>query len=648
MVRGTNRRRSATKRRTRNSPKRRSASPADRRLGALFGDACSLWRLDRREEAVRQFREVLRSDPDDRRFARYWLAAFLLDRQRHDELEVLLKRYEAPTAPWRYAQALFAFRSGGDTDDARRLLEEASRLDAGFLDYVLGDGIVYAERPIRFGPDRRESNHSLAALFLPAWRATPGAVTWVRRVLRVPLSAPPADLPFPGRQLDRLPARNVQWQVGLRRLDEDEPESGEDRGWILGIADLDRQAMLHVTVIEGDPTPEAAWRGMLASLLQPMEGEPHRPARVEVPRPEFVRAWQPLLAEIAVECAFEPDPQPITDMLGGMADLIESQRLPPLSEDLDPREFPQNDAVWQVDFFHLPTMISNEKIGVEQPWSALVVDKESGFVLSHKILRGEPTPEQLGEHLLRTMARPGSRDPVRPSKVELADSDCYDWLKPKLHELGVGCSLMDSLPELEDYCRQLASSYGEPERCALADGEGVTRDQMESFYHAAAAYFERAPWKHVAGEIPIEIRCRGLDVGTLYAIVLGRTGMTMGLALYRDWSELLATLRGLRSCEDMWGFSVIFDEVTLMAPVDLYLVERNGWPIRTPEAYPAVLRFEPGQYPEPPRSEELDYIESCLRVIPDFVTGKHEKRSYEVATNGRKIKMRLSWTMPRF
>lgn len=647
MARGKNRKRGTAKSRSRGKHKSGPVSYADPDLRALFGTACSLRRLDRREEAVQHFREVLRLDADDRQFARYWLAASLFDLQRRDDLRQLLDRYEEPTAIWRYAQALFAFGLGGDTDDARRLLGEASRLDAGFLDYLLGGSVVYADRRIHFGGDQHETTHSLAALFLPAWRATPGAVSWVRRVLRVPLGDPPAELPFPRRELCGLPVRNVRWQVGLRHLDQDEPASREDWAWVLGIVNLDDQKMLHMTVIEGEPTPEAVWHGMLSSFLQPLEGKPHRPVRLEVPCPEFSRAWQPLLAEMSVKCVFQRDPQPITQMLEGMADLVRAQRLPALPQDVDPREFPQNDEVWQADFFHMPTMISNEEVGVEQPWAAVVVDKESYFVLSNEMIRGEPTAEHLWEHLLRTMAHPGPRDPLRPSKVELADSDCYDFLNPKLSELGVDCSLMDELPELQEFCQALVSSCGGPEKCALTDGAQVTAEQMESFYYAAARYFEQAPWKHVAGEIPIEIRCRGLGVGTLYAIVLGRTGVTMGLALYRGLNDVLAMLRGLRDWEDMSGFSVIFDEVAVMAPADLYLVERNAWPICTPEAYPAVLRLEPGRQPRSPQSEELDYLETCLRVIPDFVTCKRETKTYEMVTNGQQLKMRLSWAFPR-
>jgi hypothetical protein len=236
---------------------------------------------------------------------------------------------------------------------------------------------------------------------------------------------------------------------------------------------------------------------------------------------------------------------------------------------------------------------------------------------------------------------------MRPSAVEVSDSDCYDFLKPKLGRLGIDCVLSDELPELHGLCRKLAASYGGPEKCALADGPRVTMQQMESFYYAAARYFQLAPWKHVRGEIPITIRCRGLDVGTRYAVVLGRTGVTLGLVLNNTWDDVRDLIHGVRGSDEMPGLSVIFDEVTILAPVDLYLVERNGWPIPTPEAYPAVLRFEPGRLPQSPAAEDLEYVESCLQIIPDFVRRDGDAKTYEVEINGKRVKMRLSWTLPR-
>ena len=621
-------------------------STTSRHLDFVFQKAVSFRGLGQQEEAAEGFRKALQLDARDRRFARYWLAACLLDLDRQDELRQLLAGHDESTPPWRYARALLAFRLRGDSDEARRLLEEASRLDAGFLDYLLGESLVYADRPVRFGRDGAEATHSLAALFLPAWRNTPGAASWARRVLKVPVGDIKEELPFPRRELLELPQRKATWQIGLCPLDDEESQSDEGQVWGLAIVNLDERTMLHMTVIEGDTTPAAVWRGLLVALLQPMEGKPHRPARMEVPRADLCRAWKSIMEELSIECVFQRDPQPVTQMLQGMALLLREQRLPPMSDNLDPRELPRTDAVWQADLFRSPMMISNEDVGVERPWAAIVVDKGSGFVLSNELLSGEPTPEDLWEHLLRTMAHPGPQPPMRPARVELSDSDSYDFLKPKLDELGVVCALLDELPELEEFCESLASSCGGPEICALADGKGVTREQMEAFYYAAARYFEQAPWKHVAGEIPIEIRCHGLNLGTLYAIVLGRTGVTMGLALYRGWSEVLAMLRGKREIGEISGFSVIFEEATIMAPADLHLVERNGWPIRTPEAYPVVLRLEPGRQPHSPGGEELDFIESCLRVVPEFVVSGQRTKTFEIETNGKQVKLRLAWKSP--
>ena len=82
------------------------------------------------------------ADPDDHLFARYWRVACLLGAGQLEELKPLLDHYDEPTAFWRNAQALCAFAAHGDGVESCQLLKEAHRLDAGFLDYLLGDGLV--------------------------------------------------------------------------------------------------------------------------------------------------------------------------------------------------------------------------------------------------------------------------------------------------------------------------------------------------------------------------------------------------------------------------------------------------------------------------------------------------------------------------
>ena len=604
-------------------------------LRALSGVAASLWRLNRAEEAAGHFEEVLQADRADHLFARYWLAACLLTTGRLEELKPLLDRHDEPTAFWRYAQALWTFATDGDCDESCRLLKEAHRLDARFVDYLLGDDMVRADRPIRFERGQRAA-HSTARLLLPAWRSVPGAASWVRRALRVPLGRAEAVLPFPREQLLDLPQQNASWQVGLRKLVPD--RTGDDPCWVLGVADVNGEKMRCMTVIEGDPTPYAVWREMLTAFLQPMESKPQRPRRLEVPRSEYRRAWRRLLDELDIECRVTYNPQPVGQLLEGMADLVAAQRLPRLADDFDACDLPPGDATWQIDFFHQPMMITNEDVGVQRPWSVLVMDKASGCVLCSEMIPGEPAAERLWEYAARVMLKVSGR----PRRIEVSDSDGYDFLRPRLAAADVKCVLLDELPELHSFCQQMASSFGGPEKCALADGQDVDRDGMESFYYAAARYFHQAPWKHVPGEIPIEIEVAGF--GTRYATVLGRTGVTLGLAVHESRQDAADMISGRASWAELSGFAVIFEEESVLAPADLYLVERHGWPIASPEAYPAVMRFRPGYEPGSPTADELEFLAACLDCLPDFVAGGAETKMYPPSDDGPQRETWLGWT----
>ena len=133
-----------------------------------------------------------------------------------------------------------------------------------------------------------------------------------------------------------------------------------------------------LSVIEGKPTPDAVWRELLAAFLQPIESNPQRPRQLEVPRPEFRRAWRQLLKELNIECRVIYKPQPVSQLLEAMADVVAAQRLPRLDDNFDARDLPLGDATWANRLLS-PAGHGHERkaSAVQRPWSVLVMDKAS-------------------------------------------------------------------------------------------------------------------------------------------------------------------------------------------------------------------------------------------------------------------------------
>ena len=249
------------------------------------------------------------------------------------------------------------------------------------------------------------------------------------------------------------------------------------------------------------------------------------PRRVEVPRPEFRRAWHKLLNELNIECRVTYQPQPVSQLLEGMADLVAAQRLPRLADDFDARDLPPGDATWQIDFFHQPD--DDHQRRHRRSASLVGVGDGQGRPVTccvPKLFRANRPRNGCGSTPLRVMLQVSGR----PRRIEVSDSDGYDFLRPRLAAGRGGMRVVGRVAGVAlVFCLQMASSFGGPEKCGpWADGQDVDRDGMESFYYAAARYFRQAPWKHVPGEIPIEIKVTGF--AARYAIVLGRTGGNVG------------------------------------------------------------------------------------------------------------------------
>jgi hypothetical protein len=164
---------------------------------------------------------------------------------------------------------------------------------------------------------------------------------------------------------------------------------------------------------------------------------------------------------------------------------------------------------------------------------------------------------------------------------------------------------------------------------------------------AAASFYRQAPWRKVPGDAPIQVQCKKFQSGTWYAVVMGQSGMTLGLAMYEDHDLLREILSGNADDEENTrrtsGLSMTFGEAFEVAPRDFDAAEEHKWPVAGPEAYPWAIRVNPGFAMRPPLAWELELLEGCLRAIPGFLDTDGPAWSGTVPTASGELPMRLSW-----
>ena len=150
-------------------------------MRAREGMANTLWNLGKKEEALTHYREMLRLNPGDNQGIRYSLLNLLLELNRSDQVDTLLREYEDEwSSQWRYTQVLRAFQKDGDSPAAKEALEEALEQNSHVPDYLTGTKRIPNRLPDMISPGRESEAVSFASTHLNFWRKTRGAVTWLK------------------------------------------------------------------------------------------------------------------------------------------------------------------------------------------------------------------------------------------------------------------------------------------------------------------------------------------------------------------------------------------------------------------------------------------------------------------------------------
>lgn len=305
---------------------------------------------------------------------------------------------------------------------------------------------------------------------------------------------------------------------------------------------------------------------------------------------------------------------------------------------------------WLADFRQLPDwiVIAGDKV---RPWTILVTNAANGPVLAHAIVEESPSANHLWDTLLQAMQKPIAGQPHRPAQVQGRPDECWTILKPHLAEIGVELVLTDKLGEMDRVFDDLHQHLLGRLRPGMLDVPGVCPEHVGEFFEAAARFYQQAPWKTVGDDATIKVECEKFESGPWYAVVMGQSGLTLGLALYEDLRIVRKTQAGQLDDEDHARHAVVlsmtYGEETDLTGKDVEAVQEYGWKLAGPEAYPSLFKKERGMALRPPLSWELELMTGCLRAVPEFVNRRQQdgpaKEEITVPVASGSLRLVLAW-----
>jgi tetratricopeptide (TPR) repeat protein len=314
------------------------------------------------------------------------------------------------------------------------------------------------------------------------------------------------------------------------------------------------------------------------------------------------------------------------------------------------KNLPHEYDVWQADFRQMRNWI---RVGGKpvRPWVVLVRSRSNDLVLAHEMPENAPSAALLWDVLVQAMQHPAAGTPHRPTELQVRADERWDSLKPHLDEIGVNLAVAEGLDQMEVVFRGMYEHVCGKPPPGLLDMPGVTPAQVGTFYEAAAFFFRQAPWKQVGFETAIKVGCDRFQSGPWYAVLMGQSGLTTGLALYEDLEALQRMWAGERADENnarqSVATTVTFGEEWDIPVADLEAMKRHGWPVARPDAYPEVFHKERGLSLRPPLAWELELMEGCLRAVPEFVARHRQddpaREEMTVPVASGSLKLVLSW-----
>lgn len=201
-----------------------------------------------------------------------------------------------------------------------------------------------------------------------------------------------------------------------------------------------------------------------------------------------------------------------------------------------------------------------------------------------------------------------------PGAVEVADEALAQALAARLQPLGVEVHTRTRVPLVTEAVRALAEDTGTNLLPGILEAPGMSLEQARSFFAAARAFYEAAPWQQLLDEDVFRIEAPLVPAEISHGLVLGAGGREFGLTLFASRQIHERMIAGDREAFDRC-WSVHFDGIDQIPLADAELFEAHAFPIAGPQAYPWPVQFRLNGEPRRPSAKMLGRIELVLRAL---------------------------------
>ncbi|MBL7164501.1 MAG: hypothetical protein ISS57_18095, partial [Anaerolineales bacterium] len=292
-----------------------------------------------------------------------------------------------------------------------------------------------------------------------------------------------------------------------------------------------------------------------------------------------------------------------------------------------PSKLPQRQETWYFAVRELRIWITPPDEEPYRPYGALIVNLDQGIVQGIETYPSPPDSDQIIDTLYEAMRNqpPGSSQrPHRPKQVHFEDEALIEAAASALEEIGVSASFQPEEEIADEILAEMAAHMmgGPAEITGLLSQEDVTPELVEALYEAAAQYYRAAPWVHLTNMQPLAIQVEP-ETAPRYAVVMGNGGVEYGLALYKQWDDLMLQFSLADDPAEMLpekgAHSLFFGDITQVPFDDLDAIEAYGWEVVDDEGYPIPAVFTRDGEAHRPERADLLWYEAAMRAIPKFV-----------------------------